>query len=145
MKQFVKDSNELTNFSRWHKKRRILSNSFIFFKSQHNYCPLVCMCYSRKNKRKRNKLHERCFRIMNNDKQSSFMKHLSSSAGHKEFSYCNIQRQQRFISTTYTWYFQFSEQTFNLRQFSVFLSQYWTLRIMALKVSYFWDQTYGIW
>ena len=116
-----------------------------FFKSQHNYCPLVCMCYSRKNKRKRNKLHERCFRIMYNDKQSSFMKHLSSSAGYKEFSYCNIQRQQRFISTTYTWYFQYSEQTFNLRQFSVFLSQYWTLRIMALKVSYFWDQTYGIW
>ena len=55
-------------------KRRILMNSF--FRSQFNYCPLIWMCHSRTNNRKINRLHERCLRIIHNDKHSSFIKFL---------------------------------------------------------------------
>ena len=43
-----------------------------FFTSQFSYCPLIWMCHSRSNNRKINMLHERCLRIIYNDKQSSF-------------------------------------------------------------------------
>ena len=42
-----------------------------FFTSQSSYCPLVWMCRSRTNNNKINRLHERCLRIVYNDKQSS--------------------------------------------------------------------------
>ena len=53
-------------------KRRILMNSF--FSWQFNYCPVIWMCHSRTNNRKINRLHERCLRIIYDDKQSSFIK-----------------------------------------------------------------------
>ena len=53
-------------------KRRILMNSV--FRSQFNYCPLIWVCHSRTNNRKINRLHERCLRIIYNDKRSSFIK-----------------------------------------------------------------------
>ena len=43
-----------------------------FFKSQFNYCPLVWMCCNRSLNNKINRLHERCLRIVYNDKKSSF-------------------------------------------------------------------------
>ena len=43
-----------------------------FFDSQFKYCPLIWMCHSRTNKRKIDRLHERCLRIIYKDKQSSF-------------------------------------------------------------------------
>ena len=51
-------------------KKRTLMNAF--FKSQFNYCPLIWMCHSRENNNKINRLHERCLRIIYNDKRSSF-------------------------------------------------------------------------
>ena len=51
-------------------KRKILMNAF--FDSQFKYCPLIWMCHSRTNKRKIDRLHERCLRIIYNNKQSSF-------------------------------------------------------------------------
>ena len=51
-------------------KKRILMNTF--FTSQFSYCLLVWMCHSRANNNKINRLHERCLRIVYNDKQSSF-------------------------------------------------------------------------
>ena len=45
-----------------------------FFRSQFNYCPLIWICNNRTNNRKINRLHERCLRIIYNDKQSSFIK-----------------------------------------------------------------------
>ena len=51
-------------------KRKLLMNAF--FTSQFSYCPLIWMCHSRSNNRKINMLHERCLRIIYNDKQSSF-------------------------------------------------------------------------
>ena len=43
-----------------------------FFNSQFNYGPLIWMCHSRENNNKINGLHERCLRIICNDKRSSF-------------------------------------------------------------------------
>ena len=43
-----------------------------FFNSQFNYCPLIWMCHSRENNNKIDRLHERCLRIICNDKRSSF-------------------------------------------------------------------------
>ena len=45
-----------------------------FFKTQFSYCPLIWMSHSRENKRKINRLHERCIRTIYKDKQSSFNK-----------------------------------------------------------------------
>ena len=43
-----------------------------FFKSQFSYCPLVWMFHSRTLDNRINKLHERCLRIIYNNKVSSF-------------------------------------------------------------------------
>ena len=51
-------------------KRRLLVNSFLY--SQFNYCQLVWMCHNRTNNNKVNRLHERCLRLIYNDKKSSF-------------------------------------------------------------------------
>ena len=52
------------------QKRKILMNAF--FISQFSYCPLVWMFHSRTKNSKINRLHERCLRIIYNDKNSSF-------------------------------------------------------------------------
>ena len=51
-------------------KKKLLSNSF--FNAQFNYCPLVWMLHSRSNNNKIKHLHERCLRIVYQDKQSSY-------------------------------------------------------------------------
>ena len=51
-------------------KRRLLLNAF--FASQFSCFSLIWMCHSRSNNRKMNKLHERCLRVIYNDKQYSF-------------------------------------------------------------------------
>ena len=51
-------------------KRRLLVN--VFFYSQFNYCQLVWMCHDRTNNNKINRLHERCLRLIYNDKKASF-------------------------------------------------------------------------
>ena len=43
-----------------------------FSNSQFSYCPLIWMCHNRTPNRKINRIHERCLRIIYNDKQSSF-------------------------------------------------------------------------
>ena len=40
--------------------------------TQFNYCQLVCMCHNRTKNNKINRLHERCYRLIYNDKNSSF-------------------------------------------------------------------------
>ena len=52
------------------EKRKVVINAF--FTTQFSYCPLVWMCRSRTNNSKIYMLHERCLRIIYNDKQSSF-------------------------------------------------------------------------
>ena len=51
-------------------KRRILTS--VCFKAQFNYCPAVWMFHSRSLNNKINLLHERCLRIIYNDKHSNF-------------------------------------------------------------------------
>ena len=51
-------------------KRKYLMNAF--FNSQFSYCPLVWMCHSRALNNKINRLHERCLRLIYNDKQLTF-------------------------------------------------------------------------
>ena len=55
----------LTNYMEL-PERRILMNAL--FKAQFNYCPIVWMLHSRSLNNKINRLHERCFRIIYNDK-----------------------------------------------------------------------------
>ena len=47
-----------------------------FFNSQFNYCPLIWMFHSCQINNKINRLHERCLRIISNDKRSSFTEFL---------------------------------------------------------------------
>ena len=51
-------------------QKKVLFNAF--FQSQFNYCPLVWMCHSITLNNKINRLHERCLRLIYNDKQSTF-------------------------------------------------------------------------
>ena len=51
-------------------KRRILMNAF--FKAQFNYCPIIWMFHSRCLNNEINRLHERCLRMIYNDKISNF-------------------------------------------------------------------------
>ena len=51
-------------------KRCILMNAF--FKAQFNYCPIIWMFHSRCLNNKINRLHERCLRMIYNDKISNF-------------------------------------------------------------------------
>ena len=51
-------------------KRRILMNAF--FKAQFNYCPAIWMFHSHTVNSKINRLHERCLRIIYNNKLSNF-------------------------------------------------------------------------
>ena len=44
----------------------------LFFTSQFSYCPLGWMYHSRTNNNKMKRLHDRCLRVVYNDKQSSF-------------------------------------------------------------------------
>ena len=52
------------------QKRKMLMNAF--FASQFSYCPQTWMFHSRKLKNKINRLHERCLRIVYNDRLSNF-------------------------------------------------------------------------
>ena len=51
-------------------KRRFLMNAF--FEAQFNYCPVIWMFHSLSFNNKINRLHERCLRIIYNDKRSTF-------------------------------------------------------------------------
>ena len=51
-------------------KRHILVNAF--FKAQFNFCPAVWMFHNRSLNNKINRLHERCLRIIYNNKHSNF-------------------------------------------------------------------------
>ena len=70
-------------------KRKLLMNAF--FTSQFSYCLLIWMCHSSSNNRKINMLHERCLRIIYNDKQSSFTELLNKDSS-VSIHIRNIQR-----------------------------------------------------
>ena len=61
--------SRITPYMRFAKKRLIVN---AFFYSQFNYCQLVWMYHNRTNNNKINRLHERCLRLIYNDKKSIF-------------------------------------------------------------------------
>ena len=67
-------------------KRRILIHGF--FNAQFGYCPTIWMFHSRSLNNKINRLHERCFRMIYNNKQSNFEELLVRESIHHR----NIQR-----------------------------------------------------
>ena len=72
-------------------KRRILLNAFSI--SQFSYCPLVWIFYSRGKNNKINRTHERCLRIIHNDKKSTFYELLE-----KDGSVSIHKRNLRFLA-----------------------------------------------
>ena len=69
-------------------KRRMLMNAFFIF--QFNYCSVIWMCHSRALSNKINRLHERCLRIIYNDKIST-LKKLPEKDNSVSIHYRNIQ------------------------------------------------------
>ena len=71
------------------EKKKMLMNSF--FKPQLNYCPLVCTAVIRMNNNIIKHLHERCLRLIYNDKNSSYEEILtkdgSVSIHHRNISF----------------------------------------------------------
>ena len=74
-------------------KRKLVVNAF--FSSQFNYCSLIWMCHNRTYNNKINRLHERCLRLIYNDKQSFFeeilIKDNSVSVNHKNLQALAIE------------------------------------------------------
>ena len=70
-----KANNKLRAFARAtpfmsFEKNKVVINSF--FNAKFNYCLLISMLHSRSNNNKTKHLHERCLRLIYNDKQSSY-------------------------------------------------------------------------
>ena len=61
-----------------------------YFNTQFNYCPLIWMLHSRSNNNKIKHLHERCLRLIYNEKQSSY-KELLIKDGMVSINHRNIQ------------------------------------------------------
>ena len=76
-------------------KRRILINAF--FDSQFNYCPFIWMFHSRNLNNKINRLHERCLRVIYNDKTSVFEQLLEND----NFVSIHHRNIQTFVIETY--------------------------------------------
>ena len=76
-------------------KKRILMNAF--FDSQFNYCPLIWMCHSRKRYHKINRLHEKCLRIIYNDRTSSYEELLSKG----DSVFMHHKNLQKFVIEIY--------------------------------------------
>ena len=72
-------------------KKRLLFNAF--FQSQFSYSPLTWMCHSRELNNKINRSHEKCLRIIYNDKKSSFQELLD-----KDQSVCLHHRNLQTLS-----------------------------------------------
>ena len=70
------------------EKNKMLINSF--FKAQFNYCPLLWMLHSRRNNSIIRNLHERCLRLIYNDKNSTY-EELLTKDGSVSIHHRNIQ------------------------------------------------------
>ena len=69
--QKISALSRLVNYMTFAQKRLIMN---AFFKAQFSYCPLIWMFHSRTLSNEINNLHERCLRLIYNNKTSSFKK-----------------------------------------------------------------------
>ena len=76
-------------------KKRILMNAL--FDSQFNNCPLIWMCHSRKRYHEINRLHEKCLRIIYNDRRSSYEELLSKD----DSVFMHHKNLQKFVIEIY--------------------------------------------
>ena len=98
-----------------------------FFSSKFSYFPLLWMCHGRTVNSKIDKLHERCLRVIYNDKKSSF-KELLETDKSVPIHIKNLQvlatgmfKVYRNISPSIVrQLFQSRNNDYNLRQFSQF-------------------------
>ena len=78
------------------QKRKVLMNAF--FKTRFNFCPLIWMLHSYQNDNKIKQLHERCLRLIHNDKLGSYEELLekdwSVSIPHKNIQSLSIKMFQ---------------------------------------------------
>ena len=117
------------------KKNRMLMNAF--FKSQFSYCPLVWMFHSRTLNNRIHKLHERCLRIIYNNKVSSFedLLELNRSVSMRTPNLQTLAIEmfkvsKNFVPKIFSDIFSFRHETpYNLRQQSDF-------RIRQVKTVY---------
>ena len=125
-----------------------------FFDSQFRYCPLIWMCHSRTNKRKIDRPHERCRRIIYNNKQSSFRDLLEKDSsvsihgGNVQILATEMYKvSNNFLSPRTNYIFEVRiEHPFNLRQNSQFFGplvksvyhRYESLSYLGPKI---WDIT----
>ena len=83
-------------------KKRLAVNAF--FMAQFNYCQLIWMCHNRTYNNKINRLHERCLRLIYNDKRSSFedllKKDNSVSIHHKNLQALAIEMFKVYTKTS---------------------------------------------
>ena len=87
-------------------KKHILINAFL--KSKFNFCPLVWMCCNRSLNTKINRLHQRCLRIVYNDKKSNLnallVKDGSTSIHHQNLQKLAVKMSEvseRFVSRNF--------------------------------------------
>ena len=120
-------------------KRRILMNAF--FDSQFNYCPLIWMFHSRNLNNKINRLHERCLRVIYNDKTSSF-EHLLENDNSVSIHHSNIQSLAiEMYKVTNGLSPEVMNEIFQIREESQF--QLFTVFTMVESRSLSWALKYG--
>ena len=102
-----------TGATKWHT----LMN--VFFKSQFNYCPLICMCCNWSLINKIDRLHETYFRIIHSDKKLSFNELLEKDCcvtiHHRNIRQFSIEMFKVFSglsSEIFKWIFQFRDEIF---------------------------------
>ena len=66
--------SRITNYMELPKRRNLIN---AFFNAQFHYCPIIWMFHSRSLNNKINRHHERCLRIIYNDKYSNLEKLLN--------------------------------------------------------------------
>ena len=130
-------------------KRHILMNAY--FKAQFNYCPAVWMFHSRSLNNKINRLHERCLRIIYNDKHSNFeellVKDNSVSIHHNNIHTLAIEIYkvaEGICPEIMNDIFKLRENKhYNLRHTSQFLSIQFTVFLMVVNQRLIWEPTFG--
>ena len=114
-------------------KRLLIVNAFfysqcILFYSSINYCQLVWMCHNQTNNNKINLLHERCLRLIYNDRTLSFedllQKDRSVSIHHRNLRTIAVELFKVFkglIPDTFAKAFPVRQQSqYNMRNYSYF-------------------------